>query len=909
MADYAKHFEDLKLWKELGKSTGRDGLDAQDVTALQGLVIDVAELVGPVLQKISATFPQYTAHDILHSRNVADRMGRLIPKSTLAQLNGLEITLLLLAALIHDAGMVVSDAEKAETVASKIFKRFREESHADRAQEAEKAREQGEVWRARLIEDALLAEYYRRLHAGRARKFLREHLADRLKTVLPLSHPEAITELGDLCESHSWGVEASHDPAAPEKAVLKLPTESLFDGTPANLQYLACILRLADILDFDRSRTPLTVFQHLTLTEPLSWQEWNKHLQVKGWLVEPDRLRFDIPCSHPAFYVAVQEFLGWIDQELTACRQLIENQPGRLEKRYQLQVPHIVDRSRVRMADSSYVAGAFRFQLEYEEILRLLMDKSLYPDPSLFLRELLQNALDACRRKEAEAKLAGRPFEARIVVRDLSEDPRGRRIEFEDNGVGMSLRIVEQYFLRVGKSYYRSQEFDAERRRLAEAGIELDACSQFGIGILSCFLVCDRFEVLTRVEGGELLHLEVEGPSRYFSIQRLRGELPGKPSHGTRVIVHLRPDTTVDCAQILSSFAVNVDYAIVVESAAGQVRHTIPARLWEREIGEIQCGVDGDRSNTFDRKIIPADAIFCASRIPFEDWEFSSAFRGQAWFWFLKGMDGKPTFTSGYLRCDLGRENSIYLSVTGPANFLAASIFRKIPQKTREELADLFERHLDPDGPLICLKRYSWDGQRASGDVAQQWSKLSLLERHAVIESFRAYRPQQPHWGESVEALRSLAAGDLEWASLGLQFPPSSSFEIFPNPRSVAVQGIHIPVGIVSWYAARATSIPVALRMDCGGVQLDFRGHEAPRLGASRLWLSVDDCRALRLGFYRGLIRHGVDLAAEGRNNRSWFSWLYNLISSVPDDLRSQIYKQEASYLASRGIPKVWTAR
>jgi hypothetical protein len=30
MADYAKHFKDLKLWKELGKSAGRDGLDAEE---------------------------------------------------------------------------------------------------------------------------------------------------------------------------------------------------------------------------------------------------------------------------------------------------------------------------------------------------------------------------------------------------------------------------------------------------------------------------------------------------------------------------------------------------------------------------------------------------------------------------------------------------------------------------------------------------------------------------------------------------------------------------------------------------------------------------------------------------------------------------------------------------------------
>ena len=517
MAEFADMISNLLLYQELDHAAGRDSIGATDVARLKGLVNDVADTAGPAMAQIPVTFRQYTVHDIRHCRNVITRMGNILPAETLEKLNALEITFLLLSALLHDVGMVVTDHEKAETLLSEDFRRFRAEGHADRNKAIEEAREADNEPRARAIEDALLADYYRRLHPERVRQFMDRHLAGRLQ----YREVGFADDLARLCESHAWGVEESNDPRHPEKAVAKLDDNVRFYDVRVNLQYLACILRLADILDFDRSRTPLAVFQHLDFSEPKSWDEWNKHLQVKGYEITPTQVAFDIPCTHPVFYVAVHEFLDWIDNELRHCRYLVENKPQSTTDRYKLLLPQVVDRHKVRMADPSYVAGAFRFQLEYENILALLMDKSLYPDPSLFLRELLQNALDACRRKEADMEVKGIAYTPRIVVWDRTDDPSDPRIVFQDNGIGMSQRIVEQYFLRVGRSYYRSPEFDAERQRLREHGKELDACSQFGIGILSCFLMGDRFEVETHQEGYDPLHIQIEGPSKYFVVKRL----------------------------------------------------------------------------------------------------------------------------------------------------------------------------------------------------------------------------------------------------------------------------------------------------------------------------------------------------------------------------------------------------
>ncbi|MBE9566724.1 MAG: hypothetical protein IMF16_08235, partial [Proteobacteria bacterium] len=463
MARYADQIARQPLYEQLKDSAGRDRMSETDVDSLAAIVCQVADRVGPLLDRIAQTFPQYTDHGFTHANNVIDLMGRFIPQATLLKLNALEIAMLLLAGVLHDTGMVVSDDEKRQALASEGFAAFAT-AHANRQAAIDEARSAGNARRVVAIEDALLAEYFRSAHPERARQFIQSRLADKLT----FGEVDLSDHLATLCESHGWGVRESNDSLCPDNAVIELPTRKPVSSFPVNMQYLACCLRLADIMDFARSRTPLSLFHHIDFTEKKSWTEWIKHLQVTGWTIDEHEVLFAFACTHLAFYVAVHEFLDAVDTELRECRYLIDDAPARIAQRYQINLPTTVDRRQVAMKDKQYVAGAFRFQLEYDDIMRILMDKSLYPDPSLFLRELLQNALDACRHKEALWKEKGRPvpYKPRIVVWDHSDDPDAPRIIFQDNGVGMSLDIVENYFMRVGKSYYRSPQFQAERQRL-----------------------------------------------------------------------------------------------------------------------------------------------------------------------------------------------------------------------------------------------------------------------------------------------------------------------------------------------------------------------------------------------------------------------------------------------------------
>lgn len=905
MIDYAAQIADLKLFNELKNSAGRDGMTQTDVTQLVGMVNHAAAVAGPLLALIPQTFRQYTDHDIGHCRNLIDLMGRFIPEETRRRLNGLELAVLLLSALLHDFGMFVKDEERAAVkqavLTSPDYGAFTAGHHA-RAAAIEEARGAGEHERAEVIQDSLLADYFRRMHPQRARDNVRANLA----SWLVFRELDISPYVLDVCESHAWGVYESGDPLHPEKTVSQLPTNCPIHAFPLNLQYIACCLRLADIMDFDRSRTPVVVFQNINFTDEKSWEEWNKHLSVGGWTINDREVSFRTECTHPSFYVAVMEFLDWVDAELSHCRRLVVKEaPAAAAERYRLHLPPVADRWDVEMKDKSYLAGGFRFQLEYERIMQLLMDKSLYPDPSLFLRELLQNALDACRNMEALAKeydYAG--YTPRIAVWDYSDDAEDPRVVFQDNGVGMSRKIVENYFMRVGRSYYRSPEFDAERARLKQKGIELEATSQFGIGILSCFMVADRFEVETRRTGDRPLHITIEGPTKYFTIKLLdpppNTPFPlkptsdhddGPPRHpGTRITVHLRPGTKLDVSQTLDTFAANTDYDIAIYGAATELR-VIGRRRWESE--EIRWATLGESiakrvyKYEYDLPQVAENLreIMAPSRIPFERYDFSNHLRGAAWFWLLKGKEDQMCPQRGLLTLS----NS--LDVIGPPA-VAGIISDAIRAFQTGDIDESFLRMLkekaekgekiagDSDVEKVIASAFPAIGHYLKDRFVPKWDELNSRDRQAVCNSLENLSDTSEPWFSALGLPNDLLRDDIAWSNYSARFETFLEFD--NTPWSLALHGIRLPAGFVEWnpMAGNASQV-ILLRGVPMGSLVDMRGATAPTPAANRLFVRPEEAQNGALPFLRACLHHAVELSLDRPEEEGWQSWLTNVFSAV----------------------------
>lgn len=126
------------------------------------------------------------------------------------------------------------------------------------------------------------------------------------------------------------------------------------------------------------------------------------------------------------------------------------------------------------------------FQVDLGGIVDLL-SQHLYASPDVYVRELLQNCADAITARRLLDPSA--PGDVRVVPADVS--PSGA-LEVHDTGIGLTLDEIHLFLATIGRSSKRDDLGFARGEFLG----------QFGIGLLSCFMVSDTIEVTTRSARG-----------------------------------------------------------------------------------------------------------------------------------------------------------------------------------------------------------------------------------------------------------------------------------------------------------------------------------------------------------------------------------------------------------------------
>jgi hypothetical protein len=174
-----------------------------------------------------------------------------------------------------------------------------------------------------------------------------------------------------------------------------------------------------------------------------------------------------------------------------------------------------------------------RFQ-PHDRVLDLLVGPQLYTSTDAAVRELLQNAEDACTLM---AGTAG--YSPRIVVR-YSE--AGNWCEFSDNGLGMNRESIQGSFAWIGAP---KTEVEHIRQRIAALPEGQRQIAQFGIGILSCFGVASSIDLHTKMDSADPINLHVEHYRKPFA------ELPTQArERGTTIRLALKPDGPMKAGDI-----------------------------------------------------------------------------------------------------------------------------------------------------------------------------------------------------------------------------------------------------------------------------------------------------------------------------------------------------------------------
>jgi len=140
------------------------------------------------------------------------------------------------------------------------------------------------------------------------------------------------------------------------------------------------------------------------------------------------------------------------------------------------------------------------YTADVERIVKLLIGKSLYPNPYIFIRELIQNSVDACDRvKQVQTHLSPKI----VITLNTPEN----YIEVLDEGDGMSKKVLKNHFSVIGKSI--SQEFNDNTGNFS-------LISKFGIGFISTFIVADRIKISTKHETDQQVTFEIKNVFKGF---------------------------------------------------------------------------------------------------------------------------------------------------------------------------------------------------------------------------------------------------------------------------------------------------------------------------------------------------------------------------------------------------------
>lgn len=535
------------------------------------------------LKHVSSTMPEFDLHDSTHSEAVLVIIESLLGNNA-QNLSSFELFFIITSTYLHDCGMAISDYEMKvmeltegtpdKFISNDSLKNDGKKCFTHKEAKAFITKNKAAIYQdfnneiqnwlfvphsendlieylsSLLIEyqefrngnffviksskdfiktnQSLRVEYIRRTHHKRIYEYIK-NWGNTKFSAFPVSGlgQRIATDLASICKAHG---------EAPEY-LGNLETRIEYCGRDSNnLQFIAMLLRIGDIAHFSNERAPLELRSLQQFDSDYSFGQWKIKSNGVNYNIKNGTIAFRAFFTIPSDYYDLNNYIDWIDNELGLFQRL---KPS-WDNKYHISITDKVDRSNITFDNSIFTpVPGLKFTLNQTNILELLMGVGLYKNSFACIRELYQNSLDACRCQIAKDHAKGKVSKG-IIEFGIDEDHGEKYLYCLDNGKGMSKDIIENYLLKIGSSYYRSSDF---YQKQAETGFAFTPTSQFGIGILSCFILGDRIEIITKEDDGDYISCAIDGPREYFYYKK--PEKSGQDlivSSGTLVKVFLKKE-------------------------------------------------------------------------------------------------------------------------------------------------------------------------------------------------------------------------------------------------------------------------------------------------------------------------------------------------------------------------------
>lgn len=489
-------------------------------------------------------FPEYTDHSINHINGVLLFIERLISDDTFKKLLPIDIGVLVTAVVLHDIGMLTNadmfknilrgqydnipeNWFKDEPTWKELWKNYVKESQYWNAEKRENVTGDSN-YVAKVtdkdIDDETHKETitYKIFHPlslnGKDRRFIgefiRRHHA-RLAYEIALNGyigkdtcnfknerlPHHFMQLaGLIARSHGMNVRDTFD-------ILKKKIGANSWKKPNNIKValLMSLVRIADYLQIDSTRVDQIMLNIRTMYSKYSLLEHETHLSINCIQMDnddPERIVVQASPRNAKTYVKIERLIQDIQHEFDLSWAIIGEVYG---NQYQLSYRRIITNISDEDVKNGYEFVPKQFDFKFNNALLELLYKPLYNDnPSFGVRELVQNAVDACRARMAIDKEYNAKTNFTHVTVSLNKD--AKLFSIVDTGIGMNIEEIENYFLTIGSSYDSCIEWQKTRDEANERNNNDETknnervfrTGHFGIGILAAFLLGPKITVKTK---------------------------------------------------------------------------------------------------------------------------------------------------------------------------------------------------------------------------------------------------------------------------------------------------------------------------------------------------------------------------------------------------------------------------
>lgn len=366
-----------------------------------------------LLETTLSSFPTFSKHDESHARTVLHNIEMILGEKRVKELSASDCFMLLHTVYIHDIGMVITYEDREEIVQNEEFiemVKLMEDNNDPVFQRAIRALQQKEysyddedskVIQTQKLYSDKLAVYYAILHLiSTFRRTEHGSLSDERLTEWTLKSeklgagfsmagiPQRIFLWIAKCAGLHTDYEFRHIMALP-------PEDNGYASDYVHPRFVAVLLQLGDILDMDNDRFyPLTKECIGTMPE-MSERHYEKHQSIRRLYIKPDVISIEADCS-------TQEALRLVRKECDMLKDILKeagyNWSQICPKDFSGALPTIES---VKL----YLNGtqipeelvATQFRITQQKAFSILEGSNVYEGQFVFLREFLQNAIDASK--------------------------------------------------------------------------------------------------------------------------------------------------------------------------------------------------------------------------------------------------------------------------------------------------------------------------------------------------------------------------------------------------------------------------------------------------------------------------------------------------------------------------------